>query len=116
MKCDSASKREAGDGCTRCGYGYEAVAVVMGQCFAWRLYCLEYRARLGFWHGNEIFSLGANGRDSDTLADLSFSHITLIVIEHVIPFDAESLINSVVLALFFEVLKLIETVFEVGLI
>ena len=70
----------------------------------------------GLWHGNAHLSLVGSGCGSAALADLSFSHIALIVIQHVIPFDAESLINSVVLALFFEVLKLIETVFEVGLI
>lgn len=70
----------------------------------------------GLWHGNEHLSLGANGRDSATLANLSFSQSSLFVKEHVIPLDAESLIDGVVLALLFEVLKLIEAVFEVGLI
>lgn len=70
----------------------------------------------GLWHGNEHLSLGTNGRDNGALADWGFSQIALFVKEHVIPLDAESLIDGVVLALFFEVLKLIETVFEVGLI
>lgn len=70
----------------------------------------------GLWHGNEHLSLVANGSDSAALADWSFSQIALFVKEHVIPLNAESLINGVVLALLFEVLKLIETVFEVGLI
>lgn len=70
----------------------------------------------GLWHGNEHLSLVGSGCGSAALADWGFSQIALFVKEHVIPLDAESFIDGVVLALFFEVLKLIEAVFEVGLI
>ena len=85
------------------------------HCLAAILFRVPCQGR-GLWHGNEHLSLGANGRDSDMLADWGFSQSSLFVKEHVIPLDAESFIDGVVLALFFEVLKLIETVFEVGLI